>query len=50
METEVCPKCQGYGILYALTKDVQLCYLCNGSKVVDWITYMKYKGSNNGRT
>jgi len=43
---EICPKCKGKGsyivgnYAYKVT-----CNLCYGSKLVEWITYLIYKGS-----
>lgn len=45
---EICPHCKGEGSIKAGLFGTLICYLCIGFRKVDWITYMKYKGANNG--
>jgi len=46
---EICPVCKGTGemeSLYSVAEFVpEDCNLCNGKGEVDWVTYLRYKGS-----
>jgi len=46
---EICPKCDGTGCCegeMSIADFVEeCCNLCDGKGQIDWVTYMRYKGS-----
>lgn len=50
---EICPKCKGIGSIAGISVDdfaEEDCELCGGKGEIDWITYMRCKGSGLNKT